>query len=163
MARRAFYSFHYKPDCQRAAQIRNMGVVDGNVPVSDNDWEAVTSGGDTAIKKWIEEQLAGRGCAVVLVGSGTAGRKWITYEIQRAWDLGKGVLGVHIHNLKDLNGSQSTKGANPFWYANHGTTSLGQIVSLHDPPYTDSKAVYDYIKTNLAGWADKAVEQRAAY
>ena len=41
MARRAFYSFHYKPDASRAGQVRNIGVVEGNTPVSDNDWETV--------------------------------------------------------------------------------------------------------------------------
>lgn len=34
MTRRDFYSFHYKPDCYRAAQIRNMSVVAGNKPAS---------------------------------------------------------------------------------------------------------------------------------
>lgn len=38
MARRVFFSFHYKPDNWRAAQVRNAGVVEGNTPVSDNDW-----------------------------------------------------------------------------------------------------------------------------
>ena len=42
MARKAFYSFHYKPDASRAGQVRNIGVVEGNTPVSDNDWETVT-------------------------------------------------------------------------------------------------------------------------
>ena len=45
MARKAFYSFHYKPDASRAGQVRNIGVVEGNTPVSDNDWEAVTKEG----------------------------------------------------------------------------------------------------------------------
>ena len=40
--RRTFFSFHYKPDNWRAAKVRNMGVVEGNSPVSDNDWETVT-------------------------------------------------------------------------------------------------------------------------
>lgn len=42
MARRVFYSFHYEPDNSRAAQVRNMGVVEGNKPASDNDWETIT-------------------------------------------------------------------------------------------------------------------------
>ena len=28
MARRVFFSFHYKPDNSRAAQVRNMGMVE---------------------------------------------------------------------------------------------------------------------------------------
>ena len=63
MARRVFYSFHYIPDCSRAAQVRNMGVLDGNQPASDNDWEAVKKGGDAAIKKWIDGQLDGKSSA----------------------------------------------------------------------------------------------------
>ena len=60
---------------------RNLGMVDGNTPVSDNDWETVKRGGDRAIKRWIEQQIQTRSCTVVLVGSKTAGRRWITYEI----------------------------------------------------------------------------------
>lgn len=72
--RRTFFSFHYKPDNWRAGQVRNMGVVEGNEPVSDNDWEEVTESGDDAIKEWIDAQMKGRSCAIVLIGSRTAGR-----------------------------------------------------------------------------------------
>ena len=77
MARKVFFSFHYKPDNWRASQVRNAGTVEGNKPVSDNDWEAITSSGDAEIRKWIDGQLSGKSCAVVLIGSATAGRKWI--------------------------------------------------------------------------------------
>ncbi len=53
MTRRVFYSFHYKPDNWRASQVRNMGVIEGNAPVSDNEWEEITGGGDEAIEQWI--------------------------------------------------------------------------------------------------------------
>jgi len=86
MPRKVFYSFHYIPDCARAAQIRNMGIVEGNPPASDNDWESVKKGGDAAIQRWIDGQLDGKSCAVVLIGAATAGRKWINYEITSAWD-----------------------------------------------------------------------------
>jgi MTH538 TIR-like domain (DUF1863) len=42
MVRNCFYSFHYKSDNARASQVRNIGVIEGNRPASDNDWEAVT-------------------------------------------------------------------------------------------------------------------------
>ena len=45
MRRLIFCSFHYKPDNWRAGQVRSMGTVEGNEPVSDNDWEEVTGGG----------------------------------------------------------------------------------------------------------------------
>ena len=65
MARRVFYTFHYEPDCARAARVRNMGVVEGNKPATDNDWERITNGGDKAIQRWIDDQLYGKSCNVV--------------------------------------------------------------------------------------------------
>src|SRR4030042_4958685 len=100
MSRRGFYSFHYKPDNWRASQVRNMGVIEGNRPCSDNDWEAITQGGDEKIKKWIAEQVDGKSCVVVLIGGNTAGRKWIHPEIVKGWNDGKGVVGGYGHNLR---------------------------------------------------------------
>ena len=96
MARRVFFSFHYKPDNWRASQVRNAGVVEGNNAVADNAWEEITSGGDKAIQKWIDDQLSGRSCAVVLIGRQTANRKWIDYEIKKAWNDKKGLVGIYI-------------------------------------------------------------------
>ncbi|MDR2251725.1 MAG: TIR domain-containing protein, partial [Endomicrobium sp.] len=83
--RRVFYSFHYEKDVMRASQIRNIGVIEGNTPVSDNDWETVKRGGDIAIKRWIDDNMSGCSCLVVLIGENTAERKWVRYEIERAW------------------------------------------------------------------------------
>jgi hypothetical protein len=165
MARRIFYSFHYKPDNARAAQIRNMGVIEGNKPASDNDWEAVVKGGDTAIQKWIDGQLDGKSCTVVLIGENTASRKWIKYEIESSWNNGKGVVGVYVHRLKNLDGDQSQKGRNPFddFTMKRDQKKLSSIVKAYNPPYSDSKDVYAYIKENLADWIEEAVEIRENY
>ncbi len=163
MARRAFFSFHYKPDNWRASQVRNMGVVEGNRPVSDNDWEEITSGGDKAIKKWIDEQLSGKSVAVVLIGEKTANRKWINYEIEKAWAEGKGVVGIYIHNLKDCDGNQASKGKNPFDYVYVDEKKLSSIVKDYDPPYSTSKYVYDHIKEKLKDWAEEAISIRDDY
>jgi hypothetical protein len=164
MARKAFYSFHYKPDNWRAAQVRQMGVIEGNAPASDNDWESVTKGGDEAIKQWIDGQLSGKSCAIVLIGANTAGRKWINYEIVKAWNDNKGVLGIYIHNLKDNDRKQSSKGSDPFDYVTLGTTGakLSTVVKAYDPPYSDSSQVYGYIKDNLSGWIEVAIKTREA-
>lgn len=163
MARRVFYSFYYKEDNWRASQVRNMGVLEGNKPVSDNDWEQITRGGDEAIKRWINDQLNGTSCTIVLIGQNTAGRKWINYEIEKSWNDRKGLLGIYIHNLKDKDGNQSIKGTNPFdtFYLNG--KPLSQIVKAYDPPYTDSQMVYDYIKKNLAYWVEEAIKIRNNY
>lgn len=166
MARKVFYSFHYNPDNWRASQVRNAGVVEGNQPVSDNDWESITKGGDDAIKKWIDGQLSGKACAVVLIGSATAGRKWIKYEIEKAWNDAKGVVGVYIHNLKDRDGRQSAKGKNPFddfTMKREESKRLSTIVKTYDPPFTTSTNVYDHIKSNLDKWVEEAIAIRAKW
>jgi len=140
-----------------------MGVIEGNRPASDNDWETIKKGGDTAIKKWIDGQLSGKSAAIVLIGEKTAGRKWIKYEIKKAWEDGKGVLGIYVHNLKDKDGNQSTKGSNPFSVYNIGDKNMSNIVMAYDPPYSTSKKVYDYIKKNLADWIEEAIEIRGEY
>ena len=158
--RRAFFSFHYKLDNWRAGQVRNIGTVGGNEPVSDNDWENVTRGGDAAIRQWIDRQMQGKSCAIVLIGSRTEGRKWVKYEIKKAWNDGKGLLGLYIHNLKDVNGDQSPKGENPFDIFRVSGEKLSNIVKAYDPPYKRSTSVYAHVEDNIAGWVEEAIKIR---
>ena len=162
MARRAFYSFHYKPDAVRASQVRNMGVIDGNRPATDNDWETVTGGGDAAIKKWIAGQMKGRSCTVVLVGENTANRNWINYEIVQSWNEGMGVVGIHIHGLKNFDDNTASKGKNPFDFITYGnpTKNLSSIVKCYDPAGSDSKARHAWINKHLADAVEEAITIR---
>jgi hypothetical protein len=166
MARRAFFSFHYEPDNWRAGQVRNMGVIEGNTPVSDNEWESITKGGDGAIEKWINGQLEGKSCTIVLIGANTAGRKWIKYEIEKSWNDGKGLLGIYIHGLKDKDGYQSAKGRNPFGdftMKRDENQKLSSIVKAYDPPFSTSTYIYNHIKDNLANWVEEAISIRDNY
>ena len=163
MARRAFYSFHYKPDNWRAAQVRNMGVIEGNRPASDNDWETIKRGGDSAIKKWIDGQIKGKSVVIVLIGANTAGRKWIKYEIKKGWNDGKGVLGVYVHKLKDSDKKQSVKGRNPFDDFTIDGKKLSTIVKAYDSQYSTSRYVYDDIKENIEDWIETAITIRKKY
>ena len=85
-------------------------TIEGNKPASDNDWETVKKGGDAAIKKWIADQMKGRSCTVVLVGTNTAGRKWINHEIIKSWNDGMGVVGIYIHGLQNSDKKSVYKG-----------------------------------------------------
>ena len=162
MARRTFFSFHYKPDNWRAATVRNIGTIDGNKPATDNDWEAVAKGGDAAIKKWIADQMKGRSCTVVLVGTNTANRKWINHEIIKSWYDGMGVVGIRIHGLKDSGGNTSTQGNNPFdniGYRNTGK-KLSAIVKCYNPAGSNSRERYAWIEKHLANAVEEAVKIR---
>jgi len=162
VARKTFYSFHYKPDNWRAATVRSIGAIDGNKPAADNDWEEVTRGGDDAIKQWINTQMQGRTCAVVLVGTNTANRKWINYEIVKAWDDGLGVVGIHIHGLKDSAQMTAIKGSNPFEYIGYGNTGkkLSSIVKCYDPAGSSSQERYNWIVTHLSNAVEEAIKIR---
>lgn len=160
MARRCFFSFHYQPDNWRASTIRSIGAIEGNQPALDNDWEKVTKGGDAQIQKWIESQMEGRTCAIVLIGSNTAKRKWIDYEIKKAWDNKMGVLGIHIHGVKDSSGNTSIKGADPFAHFRLGEKPLSSIIQIYDPTCFDSKAKYNTIAENIDSWIERAIETR---
>lgn len=122
-------------------------------------------GGDSAIQEWIDNQLAGRSCTIVLIGENTAGRKWIEYEIEKSWNDGKGVFGIYIHNLKDKDGEQSSKGRNPFddFTMHRDDEKLSSIVKTYNPPYSTSTDVYDYIKSNLEDWVEEAISIRENY
>lgn len=162
MKRQVFFSFQYKKDAWRASQIRNMGVVEKNSTFSDNDWEEVKYKSDAAIKDWIDDQMSMRSCIVVLVGETTYSRKWVKYEIQRAYELGKGIVGIYVHNLKDDEGNQCNKGHDPFDYiiASDGGP-LSAYVRCYDPPYSTSERVYEYIEENIDTWIEDAIDNIA--
>lgn len=164
MPRKCFFSFHYVPDSVRASQVRKMGTVEGNPPTRDNDWETIVGGGDPAIKKWIAGQMFGRSCTVVLVGTSTANRKWINHEIIKSWDEGMGVVGIHIHGLKNFEQNTSSMGSNPFEFITHGPTQrkLSLIVKCYNPSGADSRERYAWISTHMANAVEEAVTIRKA-
>jgi hypothetical protein len=163
MARNVFFSFHYDNDCWRTQQIRNIGFLDGSKPVSANTWEEVKKGGDAAIERWIASQLDGRSCTVVLVGAETANRPWVIHEIVKSWNLGKGVVGIRVHSLKDSSGRQSLAGPNPFDSVTVGGKSLSSIANLYKPTTSISTEAYAAIANGIAAWIGEAIEIRNSY
>jgi hypothetical protein len=162
--RKVFYSFYYDDDASRVQQVKNMGVIESQPLLDGNKWEEVRRGGDPAIEKWIATQMAGKACAVVLVGERTASRPWVEYEIKKAWKDGLGVVGIRIHGLKDLRSQlTSAKGESPFAGLVLGATTFSQIVRLYEPPGADSKAVYASISNNLEALVEEAIKIRAKY
>lgn len=153
MARKVFYSFHFDDDNWRAGQVRNIGTVEGDRPVNGNKWEEVKSKSDATIKEWIDNNLKDKSCVVVLIGENTSERKWVNYEINRAWELGKAVCGIYIHKLENVFGNQSSKGKNP----------LATYIPIFDSDYSTSKYVYDDIKNNISDLVEKAIKIRSQY
>lgn len=153
MIRKVFYSFHFDNDNWRAGQIRNIGCIEGDKPVNGNKWEDVKSKSESVIKDWIDENLRDKSCLIVLIGEKTSERKWVNYEINRAWELGKAVCGIYIHKLENTLGEQSSKGKNP----------LASYIPIFDSSYASSKYVYDDIKNNIANLVEEAIAIRNKY
>ncbi len=159
MARRTFFSFHYKPDCWRAAQIKNSWVTqDRKSAGSFNsvEWEEVKRKSDSEIEKWIDKQLEGTSVTVVLIGSNTAGRKWIKYEIKSSYKRGNGMLGIYIHNQQNSMKQTSHKGRNPF--EDWSITQNGQKVTFASL-YPAYDWVHDDGYKNMGSWIEKAAQK----
>lgn len=157
MARHVFYSLHYDGDRSRVASILSNNALVAQLEAKAAEWDKIARAGDFAIKRWLENQLKGRSCTVVLIGAQTASRPKIQYEIKRSHELGLGLLGIHVHALKDAKGRQSTKGANPFEQPANGLGGFGAQVPVFDPPEMDSKEAHRYIVEHMAQWADESV------
>lgn len=157
--RTVFYSFHYDRDVLRVQLVRNIGAIDGSPALGSQEWETVRRDSQEAVVNWIDEQMAYKRAVVVLIGQETASRPWVKYEIQKAWDSNKPLVGVYIHGLSSMR-LTDTKGANPF-DAVAGVTG----VPVFDPTKhdylgrVDTKATYANLAANLPTWVDQARAQ----
>lgn len=151
-----FYSFHFERDVNRVQLVRNINALEGQRLLNAQDWEAVRRRGQQAVIDWIDEQMKFKRAVVVLIGQETASRPWVTYEIEKAWQARKPLVGVYIHGLSSF-GTVDRKGANPFEKA----TGVSGI-PVFDPTRTnwrggiDSKATYANLTGNLASWVERA-------
>ena len=158
--RQVFFSFHYDNDNWRAGKVRNMGKVDGSSTFSDNDWEEVKEKTESKIKEWIDKQLDKRSCLVVLIGEKTANRKWINYEIKKAYELNKGIVGIYIHKLKNAKGEQDSKGSNPFDCYKINGVSMSKYVKCFESNWSASDDVYKDIKDNIEDLIEYGIEHK---
>lgn len=150
-----FYSFHYANDVFRVQQIRQMGAVAGDEPVSPNNWEQIKRQGDVSVKRWIDANMKYKRCVIVLVGSETTNRPWVRYEIEKAYNSGKGLFGIYIHNLNCPRAGRCIQGANPFstFTLNSGQQPLSTVIPCYDPGYNG----YAGISNNLTIWVANAI------
>ena len=164
MARRVFFSFHFDGDFWRTQQVRNMGALEGQSLCTANVWEEVKRKGNAAVERWIEDNMHGKSCVVVLVGAQTANRPWVIHEISKGWNDGKGVLAVRIDKLLDSKGQSSTVGTNPLSKVTFSGSqrTLADVAPLKTPSGQDSKTVYASIASNIEAWIEEAIKVRNA-
>jgi hypothetical protein len=117
MARRVFFSFHYKRDSIRVSQIRECNTVSDHFEetpfLTGSEWETIERQGDTAIQNWIDNQMKGCSVVVVLVGLETANRPWVKYEVAKAHRDGKGIVCINMAGMKNMQSQVDPAGPSP--------------------------------------------------
>jgi hypothetical protein len=119
MAKRVFFSFHYKDVIEfRANVVRNhwvskadreeAGYFDASV------WEEARKTSDLALTRLINSALENTSTTCVLVGSETYARPWVRYEIIKSICRGNHVFAVHINGIKGRDPKTKPNGPNPF-------------------------------------------------
>ncbi|HER6020867.1 TPA: TIR domain-containing protein [Streptococcus pyogenes] len=157
MARRVFFGFHYDEDINRSMIVRNSWVTQGKEAagfIDKAEFEKIKRNGENAVCKWIDKQLEGTSITIVLIGKETLNRPFVQYEIIKSIERGNAIIGIHIHNLRDMITQRTTVKGNPhtiIGYYNDGT-----------PAYFDyiCDDLYDYLEDNgyynLGSWIEKA-------
>lgn len=146
MARRTFFSFHYK-HVWKVNQIRSMTNIIGTSAAGFQDaslWEEAKKKGDKEIKKMINSALEYTTVTVVCVTYGTVNRKYINYEIDQSIAKGNGLVAIQIHHLKDQNGNTGSAGEIPSKIKQNGFKAY---------KYTNKEALAHWIEeaAKLAG------------
>lgn len=155
MARQTFFSFHYERDIWRASQVRNSWLTKPDRKAAgfwdSVSWEEVKRKGDEAVRRWIRNELSGTTVTAVLIGTKTAAREYVQYEIKKSWERDNGLFGIYIHNIKDQSRRTEAKGSNPFvgnfdhirtydWVNDNGYENLGDwIEAAYQRAQTRSK------------------------
>lgn len=153
MARRVFFSFHYENDIWRAQQVKNSWVTAKDREAA-GFWNAsleeeAKTKGDAAVKKMIDDALKGASITAVLIGSQTANRKYVLYEIERSHAEGMGLVGIRIDRLKNPSGQVGTAGDNPLEKVTANGKKLSAIFKTYDWVSDDGYA-------NLGTWVEAA-------
>src|SRR6266487_3699250 len=168
MPRRVFFSFHHQGDSWRVGQVRNSWVAQKGATNSFLDaaaWEALQRKGEEAVKAWIDREMLGTGVTVVLIGRHTATRPYVQYEIRQSMRNRKGLLGIHIHSIRDRNLRTTLKGHNPldaftvtrddlwfWWLGMKSEQRLSDIFQTFDWEQDDGRS-------NMPEWIEEAARR----
>lgn len=174
MAKRVFFSFHYKDVAElRANVVRNSwltkpdrqaaGFFDASI------WEDAKKQSDLALKRLINGGVDGTTNTCVLVGSETYARPWVRYEIFKSLLRGNHLLAVHINSIKGKDQLTKSLGQNPFDYLGirfSADGKSGELIEWKEKEWVqymkiDGKSVHD-VKAP-AGYAGKSVKLKDLY
>jgi len=135
MAKRVFFCF----DHQDVVDVRARVVLDYWKMISNGDftgyfdpsvWDAAKENGPEAVKRLVDNAIAGTTTTCVLIGSHTWERKWVRYEIMRSLKKGNLLVGVHINSIPGKDNETKPLGQNPFEELGFTVSESGATVTL---------------------------------
>jgi len=120
--RRVYFSFHFD-DVMRVNNVRQAWKIDHpDAPTmrsfcDSSLWERRQLEAPESVKRLIREGVEHTSAICVLVGSQTWSRRWVRYEIARAVIDGRGLLAVHLNNIRHhVTRRSDPLGQNPLAY-----------------------------------------------
>jgi len=148
MAKKVFFSFHYQDVIDFRANVvrqhwltkpdrESAGFFDASI------WGNATLSGVASIKALINSGLDGTSTTCVLIGTGTAMRRWVRYEIMKSFRKGNTLLAVHINSIKGRDQLTKSQGVDPLTqlgvtYSSDGTSAtLWEIADNRWQPYEE--------------------------
>jgi len=146
--RRVYFSFHFD-DLMRVNNVRQAWKIDHPDAqemrsfYDSSLWESRQLGSAEAVKSLIRDGVEHTSAVCVLVGSETWSRRWVRYEIARAVIDGRGLLAVHLNNLRHhVRRLPDPCGPNPLKYM-----AVGKVLSsVWAPPQ------YYLFESTKQGW-----------
>ena len=116
---RVFFSFAYTEDHHRAKIVMDNYLSHSGATatgfISDSEIDNMCAQGLEEVYRWIEQEVQQASAVAVLIGTKTAGRHFVEYEIAQAQKRRKPIVGVYIDGLADQNGNRSPRGENPLF------------------------------------------------
>lgn len=157
MSKRAFFSFHFKNDVNRANVVRNSWVTQGKESagfIDKAEFEKIQRIGERAVHQWIDGQLVGTSVTVVLIGAETLDRPYVKYEIEESYKRGNAIIGVKIGGIRDMITKVTSTSQNTVKIV--GRDKCGEYLWFDEIAYS----IHDYVKEdgyhNLGNWISNA-------
>ncbi|MBE0623489.1 MAG: TIR domain-containing protein [Burkholderiales bacterium] len=163
MAKRVFFSFHYRDVIDfRANVVRNHWMTKPDREICGyydvSIWESAQKQGDVALKRLINSGLEQTSNTCLLIGSETYLRPWVRYELLKSFKRGNHIFGVHINSIKSKEGTTKTKGQNPLEYVGVTFSESGLTATIWEHK-NDKWVAYDKIDGSASYRTEVAVPQ----
>lgn len=99
-----FISHHGKDDDKVQSLKRRLidnGYFIRNYSVDSTKHKDGRRPSDEVIQRYLRRQITWAGTFICLIGKETHSRKWVNYEIRKAYLQGKKIVGIYSHGYKD--------------------------------------------------------------